>query len=77
MLRVASKDGAMPEVVTNKCVSGRSAYMCCDRKCVDKVFGRRALERSLKLKNSTPQQVKDDIVRAIEAVLLQDKGHGM
>jgi len=77
MLRVASKAGATPEVVANKRTSGRSAYMCCDRKCVDKVFGRRALERSLKLEISTPQHVKDDIVRAIEAVLLQDKGHGM
>lgn len=65
MLRVASKDGAEPEIVVQRRANGRSAYMCFDRKCLDKIFGRRALERSLRLKNSTPQQVKDQIVQAI------------
>jgi len=67
MLRIASKDGAAPQLVTDNRADGRSAYLCREANCVEKAFLRRALERSLKLKNPTPQPTKDEIVRAANA----------
>ena len=65
MLRIASKDGEAPQLATNR-AKGRSAYLCREAKCVEKAFARRALERSLKLKNPTPQPIKDEIARVAE-----------
>ncbi len=69
LLRIASKDGAAPvvdEPKTRRKGEGRGAYLCADKKCLERAVGKKALERSLKLKCGLSSAAKDEIARVIE-----------
>lgn len=66
MLRVASQGGGVPAVDERFHAAGRGAYLCRNRRCAERAFARRALERTLKLHGPPPAAVRDEILRAIE-----------
>jgi len=48
---------------------GRGAYLCRQAGCVEKAWKRRALERALKLKNTVPASLRDDIMKVLSTML--------
>jgi predicted RNA-binding protein YlxR (DUF448 family) len=69
MLRIASQDGAAPVVdqagAGHKGL-GRGAYLCAKNGCLERAVGKRALERSLKLKCGLSSAAKAEMARTIE-----------
>jgi uncharacterized protein len=65
MLRIAARDGGAPVIDEQGQAPGRGAYLCRARSCMERALARRALERSLKLKNTVPATLKGEIARAI------------
>ena len=63
MIRVAAVSGVAPVVDNMFKAPGRGAYLCRDVACIEKALKRRALERSLKLKNSVPVSLREDIMK--------------
>lgn len=69
MLRIASKSGGAPqidELSAKKKHEGRGAYLCFQLKCLERAVGKRALERTLKLKCGLSSAAKSEIARMIE-----------
>lgn len=66
MLRLASKDGAAPLVDERGGAPGRGAYLCRDRKCIERAWARRGVERALKLHGTMPASVRDAMMRAMK-----------
>lgn len=69
MLRIASKDGAAPvvdELNARKKGEGRGAYLCANEKCLERAVGKKALERSLKLKFGLSSVTRNEIARTIK-----------
>ena len=76
MLRIASKDGGAPvvdEPRAKRKAPGRGAYLCANVKCLERAVGKRALERSLKLKCGLSSAAKAEIARAIELTRTEQK----
>ena len=65
MLRIAAREGEVPVVDEKGQAAGRGAYLCPAKSCMERALARRALERSLKLKNNVPAALKGEIARAI------------
>lgn len=65
MLRVASQARALPTLDLAFRAPGRGAYLCRRARCVEQAFKRRALERSLKLKQSAPGALKTELELAL------------
>jgi len=66
MLRIASHDGGMPVLDLTYHAVGRGAYLCRAGRCVERAWARRALERSLKLKQPAPAALKNEVIRMFE-----------
>lgn len=69
LLRIASKEGAAPVVDEPKSKrkgEGRGAYLCANLKCLERAVGKKAFERSLRLKCGFSGAAKAEIARAIE-----------
>jgi uncharacterized protein len=64
MLRLASKQGAPPQLDYDFKLPGRGAYLCRDAKCARTAFARRALERTLQLNNALSPAMREEIERA-------------
>jgi predicted RNA-binding protein YlxR (DUF448 family) len=61
MLRVAASEGGEPQVDAKHCLPGRGAYLCRIKTCVERALARRAVERSLKLKNCLSTRLKTEL----------------
>ena len=48
---------------------GLGAYLCRQVVCIENAWKRRALERALKLKNSVPASLRDDIMKVLSTTL--------
>ena len=63
--RVASLAGAEPVfepgALHSRREPGRGAWLCRDRTCVEAAWKRRAFERALKLKQSPPPSLKEEL----------------
>ena len=59
---VRSKDGEISTDPTGK-KSGRGAYICRDKECLEKAMKKRSLERALKCK--IPQEIYDALKESI------------
>ena len=66
MLRIASRDGGTARADESERNVGRGAYLCRSKKCAEVAWKRRAVERSLKLKGGLLDDVKNQIMQAIE-----------
>lgn len=66
MLRIAARNGGAACLDETQRGEGRGAYLCREKKCAEAAWKRRAIERSLKLKSGLPDDVKEQITRAID-----------
>lgn len=65
LLRVASQAGAPPQLDLAFRAPGRGAYLCRHARCVEQAFKRRALERTLKLKQRAPMTLKTELEKML------------
>ena len=65
MWRVAAPNGAEPVVDLRYRAAGRGAYLCRDAACLEQALKRRALERSLKLKQALTPALVAELRRAL------------
>ncbi|HVF09878.1 MAG TPA: YlxR family protein, partial [Abditibacteriaceae bacterium] len=61
MLRIAARAGSEPAVDVEYCAPGRGAYLCRTQSCLERALKRRAVERSLKLKNGVGAKLKTEL----------------
>ena len=66
MLRIAARAGGVACLDESERNVGRGAYLCRSKKCAQVAWKRRAVERSLKLKGGLPDDVKNQIMQAID-----------
>jgi len=58
-LRIASQNGAAPNLSGDQKLPGRGAYLCKDMLCVERAFQRKSLERALKLSGPLEANFKE------------------
>jgi predicted RNA-binding protein YlxR (DUF448 family) len=56
LMRLASHQGALPERDERVRAPGRGVWLCRKKACIERAWQRRAIERSLKLKLTMPEE---------------------
>lgn len=71
LMRLASHRGALPKLDEKVRAPGRGVWLCRKEVCIERAWQRHAIERSLKLKLTTPEErqflalLKQDIYRLL------------
>lgn len=71
LMRLASHQGALPKLDGKVRAPGRGVWLCRNETCIERAWQRRAIERGLKLKLTTPEErqalalLKQDIYRLL------------